>query len=64
MFRVNGTPHDLDVMTVLALLQRLGVQQRGIAVAINGEIVRRSEWDDVVIDSGDDVEIVTAAAGG
>lgn len=49
---------------VTALLRELGIEPRGIAVAINGEIVRRSMWSSTVIEDSDHVEIVTAAAGG
>lgn len=35
-----------------------------VAVALNGEIVSRDSWDDVVVESGDDVEIVQPIQGG
>lgn len=38
--------------------------QRGVAVAVNGTVVPRSRWDATVLNPGDRVEIVTAAAGG
>jgi thiamine biosynthesis protein ThiS len=37
--------------------------QRGVAVARNGEIVRRDEWTQPVED-GDEIEIVRAVQGG
>ena len=36
----------------------------GIAVAVNGEVVRRPCWKDVQIADGDSIEIVKAAQGG
>ncbi|HEX2143859.1 MAG TPA: sulfur carrier protein ThiS [Glycomyces sp.] len=37
--------------------------RRGIAVALNGEVVPRSEWDRPLAD-GDAVEVLTATQGG
>lgn len=64
MIRVNGNADDFLSETVDALLRRLGVETRGIALALNGEIVRRSQWSSTVVGDESSVEIVTAAAGG
>ncbi|MDH2903125.1 MAG: sulfur carrier protein ThiS [Actinomycetota bacterium] len=62
---VNGVAHDsLSSPTVAELLNELGVVVRGVAVAINGEIVRRSLWEATRVQPADRVEIVTAVAGG
>ncbi len=37
---------------------------RGVAVARNGEVVPRSSWSTTRLTAGDQLEIVTAAAGG
>ncbi len=37
---------------------------RGIAVARNGDVVPKSQWEGTRIVAGDQIEIVTAAAGG
>ena len=61
---VNGTFHELDACTVMALLDFLKIEPRGVAVAVDGEVVPRSTWHDVSISGGAVVEILTAAAGG
>jgi len=61
---VNGKQLDAKDLSIEALLTDLEIETRGVAVAINGEIVRRGEWTSVTIVSGDRVEIVSAAAGG
>jgi sulfur carrier protein len=36
----------------------------GIAVARNGEVIRRTDWAATTLEDGDRVEIVTARQGG
>lgn len=63
--RVNGAAWDGPAgATVAALVERWCDSPRGIAVARNGEVVPKSSWDHTVLADGDEVEIVTAAAGG
>ncbi|MEI6710072.1 MAG: sulfur carrier protein ThiS [Actinomycetota bacterium] len=62
--RINGQIHDLEPLSVVELLALRQFPSRGIAVAVNGEIVRRGEWDSLVVGVEDEVEILTAAAGG
>jgi sulfur carrier protein len=62
---VNGKPHELDgERTIAALLQSLKVKAEQVAVAINGEVVRRGEWSETNVRPGDTVEIVRAVGGG
>lgn len=64
MIRVNGQDQEFVSETVAELVQRLSIEPRGIAVAIDGDVVRRSEWDTTSIKDGSAIEIVTAVAGG
>ena len=63
---VNGTSRLLTLRTVAELLESLGHggTAPGIAVAVNGEVVRRSAWDARRLHAGDRVEIVGAVQGG
>jgi sulfur carrier protein len=62
---VNGVARAAtDACTIAELLADLGVETRGVAVAVNGEIARRSAWTDTMVEPTDTVEIVTAVAGG
>ncbi|HET7483573.1 MAG TPA: sulfur carrier protein ThiS [Actinomycetota bacterium] len=62
---VNGTttsmPEDATVSSVVATITK---SPRGVAVALNGEVVPRSEWAGRRIDEGDRVEVLTAVGGG
>lgn len=62
---INGAPHDLpDDVTVGTLLETLGSARTGIAVARNDCVVRRADYDAVVVKDGDRIEIIKAVAGG
>ena len=62
---VNGDASELDrPMSVTAFLEMKGFGGRSVAVAINWVVVRRTEFDDTLIDEGDVVEIVRPVGGG
>ncbi len=50
--------------TVAVLVRRWCESDRGVAVAIERDIVPRSQWEVTEISEGAQVEIVGAAAGG
>ena len=65
--RVNGEPTEVDEgATVAALLERLELpaQARGVAVAVDAEVVPRGEWERRRLDDGARVEVVRAIQGG
>jgi sulfur carrier protein len=64
--RVNGEDRRLKAATVIELLRDLGVdpERRGVAVALNGAVVRRGDWPGAALAPGDQVEIVKPVAGG
>ncbi len=64
MIRVNGVDEPFVHETVAELLSRRRIEPRGIAVALDGEVVRRGAWGETKIHDGSQIEIVTAAAGG
>ena len=64
--KVNGTEQDIAVATVGELLANRGIDPgaRFVAVAVNGSVLRRSEWLSKSLRPGDDVEIVRPFSGG
>jgi sulfur carrier protein len=62
---VNGTERELaDDATVADVLAVLGAPDRGVAVALDGEVVPRASWSDTVLPEGGAVEVLTAVQGG
>jgi len=64
--RINGVEEEIAVATVAELLVARGVDPaaRFLAIAVNGAVVRRSEWASSRLSPGDDVEIVRPFSGG
>ncbi|WP_018252447.1 sulfur carrier protein ThiS [Salinispora mooreana] len=62
---VNGAGRTLPAGTTLAdLVQVVTDQKRGLAVAVNGEVVPRGGWPATPLRDGDRVEVLSAAQGG
>jgi sulfur carrier protein len=64
---VNGDPIEIeDRSTVATLVDRVvdSPGGRGTAVAINGEVVPRTEWPQASLEEGDRVEVLKAVGGG
>ncbi|RRS00228.1 sulfur carrier protein ThiS [Glycomyces terrestris] len=59
---VNGEARE-GITTVIDAIAAVTEARRGIAAAVNGEVVPRSEWDRPLAD-GDAVEVLTATQGG
>jgi sulfur carrier protein len=64
---VNGDPTEVPVGARIAdVLDQLGVEpgRRGVAIAVDGEVVPRAEWDTTSLRDGVRVEVVQAIQGG
>jgi sulfur carrier protein len=62
---LNGKGRRIDAPeNITAMLASLNVNPKQVAVAINGEVVRRVEWRRATVRDGDAVEIVRAVGGG
>ena len=62
---INGEERDVDDgVTVAALLARLDLRCEGIAVALNDDVVPRTEHVVRTLHDGDRLEIIVAVAGG
>ncbi len=67
MILLNGQSADVAPgETVMAVLGRLGLtaDARGIAVAVDGEVVPRTAWDTFALAPDASVEVLTAMQGG
>lgn len=64
---INGEIREItESIRVVGLLAEMGIpaDQKGIAIAVNDEVVPRSLWDQQELSANDQVEIVHAVQGG
>lgn len=66
MIVLNGQPRELAAQTLAAALAELEVpgDARGVAVAVDGEVVPRARWGELELVEGARVEVLTAMQGG
>ena len=65
MIIINGEPSDVAPGATLSeLLARLGAPDRGVAVAVDAEVVPRGAWSTFAVADGARVEVLTAVQGG
>jgi sulfur carrier protein len=62
---VNGEQRELaDGATVASLVDQLSAPSRGVAVALDGEVVPRAQWPATLVAEGARIEVVAAIQGG
>ena len=63
---MNGKTHEIKLgLTLINLIEELGLAERkAIAIALNGEVLKREDYAGIVLSEGDSLEIVRAIGGG
>ena len=62
--RLNGAPHEVEAgATVAALIQQLP-RKGPVAVVLNEQVIYRAQHATTPLQDGDQVELLTLAAGG
>ena len=62
---LNGEPQEVaDAASVADALDGHGVPPRGVAVAVDGEVVPRASWATSPLTEGARLEVLTAVQGG
>ena len=63
---LNGESVPMTSRDIRALLAEKGIDsdRGGVAVAVNGEVVPRAEWDQTPVKPNDQIEIVHIVRGG
>lgn len=63
--RINGETQEFDQpLTVREILSDLAIKEGTVAIAVNESVVPKAEWDKILIQDGDRVEIIRVVAGG
>ncbi|SDH97513.1 sulfur carrier protein ThiS [Nitrosomonas sp. Nm132] len=62
---INGQPQYFNnPLNLQQLLEHMLLQNKRIAVELNGEIIPRSQFTEQTLSNGDQLEIVVAVGGG
>ena len=64
MVKVNGTELDIAGKTIAEYLATTNYDMKRIATELNGEIVPKATYADIVLKDGDSIEIVSFVGGG
>ncbi len=64
MVKINGQPAEAAEKTVAQIVTEQGLNVQRVAVELNGDIVKRSDFDKVVVKEDDSMEIVNFVGGG
>ena len=63
--QLNGNPYEINTETNLnQLLNKLKIQKTKVAIELNGVIVEKNKYPKVILNKGDEVEIVHFIGGG
>ncbi len=63
--QLNGEPYELDrSISIAALLERLQIDPRLVAIEYNQTVIRRARYAETMIAEGAEVEIVNFVGGG
>ncbi len=54
----------IESATLGELVDMFVADRRGVAVAVNGQVVTRSQWDSQTLNNDDSIEVLSIAAGG
>ena len=63
--QLNGDPYEIiDGTNLNELLNKLKIQKNKVAIEVNGEIVEKNKYLNLILNKGDKVEIVQFIGGG
>jgi sulfur carrier protein len=63
--KVNNTKHQFQPNNSLeALLTQLNISVNGIAVAVNENIITKTDWNTKTLNEGDEILVIKATQGG
>ena len=63
--QLNGDPYEVNDGTNLnELLNKLKIEKNKVAIEVNGEIVEKNKYQNLVLNTDDKVEIVHFIGGG
>ena len=63
--QLNGSPYEIhDGTNLNELLNKLKIQKNKVAIEVNGEIIEKNKYPNLILNKDDQVEIVQFIGGG
>lgn len=63
--KLNDVRHEVaEGVSLAAFLERLGIQSKGVAVAIDYQVIPKDEWETFVLTDGQELMLIHAVSGG
>ena len=63
--QLNGNPHEISSETnLIDLLNKLKIDKSKVAIEVNGEIIEKKKYINLILNQDDKVEIVHFIGGG
>lgn len=64
MITLNGKEKDYKDITIAEMLENEGLGNVRVAVELNGKIIRKNDFQNVIVKDMDKVEVVSFVGGG
>ena len=61
---VNGDRVETESSELSLVLDKLGYEKKKVVVAVNGTFVSKDKWTDVLLESGDSIDVLGRIEGG
>ena len=61
---LNGQPHNFSNSTLAELIQTASKNPEHVIAEVNGAIIKKNNWNQMLIKEGDAIELVTFVGGG
>jgi sulfur carrier protein len=63
--QLNGDPYEINSgINLVELLNKLKIQKNKVAIEVNGEIIEKKKYPNLILNKNDKVEIVHFIGGG
>ncbi|MFT5697323.1 MAG: sulfur carrier protein [Desulforhopalus sp.] len=61
---INGQQEEIEQWTINQLVENRQLQAGSLVVELNREIIKQTEWKDVQLKDGDQLELLSFVGGG
>ncbi len=61
---INGEKMDVDEISIMELIKKFNQKSENIVIEVNGEIIKKSFFDEFILSKTDKIEIIAFVGGG